>query len=259
MFSIFIYTNILFFGFILYYTLSLIFGFQVNQTFYLLFSLFSISASFLLFLHPRKFQNKNQRIVYLLLYLGFFVYGMGNFLWYFDTHFLGGLLPQQVLNYGFVFQVLSKFLFFFLIKHQFEYQKNCLNHVFTKILKFNILFLILSLVLQNSSFSESKIYEYFFIFESMFTIVYLIYELPYKHKYLLDLKMFISGSVIWFLADVLFMYESNLQIYSLGGISDFVYFVGFYVFVFSCMFKDYLLSNNVNILETSKKENYRYN
>lgn len=259
MFSIFIYVNILFFGFIFYYIFSLIFGFQVNQTFYLLFSLFSISASVLLFLHPRKFQSNNQKVVYLLLYSGFFIYGISNFMWYFDSQFLGQILPPQILNFGFVFQVLTKFLFFFLIKYQFEHQKNCLNLVFSKILKFNILFLLISLVLQNSNFSESKIYEYFFIFESIFTIAYLINELPNKYKYLLDLRVFILGSLVWFFADLIFMFESKFQIYTIGGFSDFVYFLGFYLLVFSCMFKDYVFSSSQKIFETSKKENYRYN
>ncbi len=259
MFSIFIYLNILFFGFIFYYIFSLIFGLPVNQTFYLLFSLFSISASILLFLHPRKFLNDTQKVIYLLLYFGFLVYGISNFLWYFDNQFLGTVLSQQALNFGFIFQVLTKFLFFFLIKYQFEHQKNCLSLVFSKILKFNILFLILSLVMQNSTFSDSNVYEYFFIFESIFTIVYLINELPNKYKYLIDLRLFIAGSFVWFLGDLIFRFESKFSIYSLGSISDFVYFLGFYLLVFSCMFKDYLFSEKERFIESTKKENYRYN
>jgi len=251
MFSIFIYINILFIGFIIYYTFSLIFGHQVNESFYLLFSLFSISASILMFLHPRKFQSNNQKVVYLLLYLGFFIYGISNFIWYFDSQFLGSILPKEVLNFGFVFQVLTKFLFFFLIKYQFEHQMNCLSIVFKRVLQFNILFLLISLVLQNSNFSDSSLYEYFFIFESIFTVVYLINELPNKSKYLLDLRLFIGGSLVWLFADLLFIFENKFNLYSMGGFSDFVYFLGFYVFVFSCMFRDYIFSSKLKIKETS--------
>jgi hypothetical protein len=192
------------------------------------------------------------------LFSGFLIYGISNFVWYLDLVFLKSSLSVEFLNYGFIYQVLTKFLFFFLIKYQYERQKSCVSLVLRRVLQLNILFLIIGLVFQGSSFSETKLYEYFFIFESLFTIVYLFFEMKGRVKYLLDIKIFIIGSVIWLFGDILYLFENFLNYYRLGSLSDFTFFLGFYFFVFSIFFKNYSLRREL-LRDSSKKLKYRYN
>lgn len=145
-----------------------------------------------------------------------------------------------------------------MIKYQYERQQSCVSLVLRRVLQLNILFLIIGLVFQGSSLSETKLYEYFFIFESLFTVVYLIFELKSKVKYLLDVKIFIIGSVIWLLGDILYLFENFLNYYRLGSLSDFTFFLGFYFFMFSIFFKNYSLRREL-LRDSSKKLKYRYN
>jgi len=184
---------------------------------------------------------------------------MTNFLWYLDINLLKSSMSLDFLNYGFIYQVLTKFLFFFLIKYQFERQKNCLSLVLKRVLQVNILLLTLALIFQGSTLSETKIYEYFFIFESIFTIIYLIFELKSSAKYLLDLRIFLFGSLIWLLGDILYFFENFLNYYHLGSLSDFTFFLGFYLFMYSIFFKNYSLRMELLKGESSKNLKYRYN
>jgi len=259
MISIFFYVNILFACFTIYYLFTLFSSFSLTNSFYLLFSLFCIACSSLLFLTYKSYRSTFEKRIYQLLFSGFLVYGFSNFVWYLDSILLKSALSIDFLNFGFIYQVLTKFLFFFIIKYQFERQKNCLSVFLRRVLQVNILFLILALVFQGSTFSETKVYEYFFIFESIFTIFYLIFELRSNVKYLLDIRIFIIGSVVWLLGDILFFFENFLNQYRLGSLSDFTFFLGFYFFIYSIFFKNYSIKKELLRGESSKNLKYRYN
>jgi len=245
----YIYLNTLFLFGLLMYILSQNFSFKLNESFYLFFCLFSIIIPILFLINNYNYANEEEKKAYYFLFLGFCLYGIGNFLWYFnDTLSLG--IDINYINILFFIQVVSKHSFFkFLLSCQEKTTKN-LN--FSKIISVNMGVLVLAVVFSNIISLDNFIYDFYFIFESIISIYFIYYYLFNNFSSHLDLKYFMIGNIFWLLGDCLFLFEFISGKYFIGNIPDFVYFVGFYFMLGSVIFKNFNFMEKLNFYFDTK-------
>lgn len=243
MFKNYIYLNILFiFGLILY-LFSQKNALEFSSFFYLFTSFYSIIISALLLLSEYKYKDREEKRIYSLLFFGFLIYGVANFIWYFNEVWFE-LLSLSMLNTLFVFQIFSKHYF---LRYLTKQGDETVSKIIQNILSLNLGILLLSLFSGNLLNLQIFGTEIYFIFESLFSIVFITYFVKKTYLSHLDLRYFLTGNTFWLLADLAFIYEEFNEKYFMGNLSDFLYFVGFYLMLTSILFKNYNLNQKFNL------------
>lgn len=253
MLKTYIYLNILFIFGLLLYLLGLHFSLNIFNTFYFFFGLFSILIPLLFLISGFQYSSKQEKNVYNLLFIGFLAYGLGNIFWFFDD-FFDLKFEYSYLNFLFIFQVLTKHYFLkFLASSNDEFTS---SKVFRKIFSLNLLVLLFSSFFGNLVTLDELYFEIYFILESLISILFIGYALKIDLTSHLDLRYFFFGNLVWFLADTLFLFEKFSQIYFAGNISDFVYFLGFYLMISSILFKNVILNPKIEFNLTKNLSYY---
>jgi hypothetical protein len=239
----FIYFNILFiFGF-LFYLFSIYLNLDLSNTFYLFFSIFATVIPILFLSSGYEYQNEDERKGYILLFIGFCIYGVANLLWFFSDF---GIFetPIEYLNFLFLTQVLCKHYF---LRYLASLNKDS-RHLkfFQNIFSLNIGLILLALFLGNSFNLYEYYYDFYFILESIFSITCLLVFLRGEIFTHIDLRYFVLGHLIWLTADSLFLIENLRQVYFMGTISDFIYYIGFYIMLYSIIFKNFQFTSKIN-------------
>lgn len=235
----YIYLNILFlFGLFLYF-ISINFSLNLFNIFYLFFSLFGTIIPLLLYFSEFVFKDIEEERSYKVLFVGFFVYGLGNIIWYFKE-LLSLNFDLDFINILFFFQIFTKYYFF---KYLNSVKGESKNKVFDNLFSVNLLILLFAILLGESFNLSSQITDIYFIFESLLSIIFIFYYLANTFTGHLDLNYFGLGNLAWLIADVLFLVEVNTNHYFMGNLSDFIYFVGFYFMLASLIFKNFSFIN----------------
>jgi len=242
----YIYLNILFlFGLFLYF-ISANYSLNISDVFYLFFGLFGTIIPSLLYFNDYIYKDREEEISYKILYLGFFVYGLGNVVWYFNDLFELGI-SLAFINILFLFQTFSKHFFFkYLIKGQ---KKSSKSKIFSNIFSINLLILLLAIFLGNSFKLENQISDLYFILESFISIIFIFSIFLGKYSGHIDFNYFGFGNLIWFLADFLFFIEIKTNHYFMGNLSDFIYYIGFYFMLASLLLKNFHFDNFGNFFQ----------
>jgi len=114
MFRNFIYLNIIFIFGLFLYLVSQKFDLELQSFFYLFFSLSAVTVPLLfIFNLPISNLEKEGPKSFTILFSGFAVYGVANFLWYLDDVFKL-TISLELINLLFIFQIITKNLFFYL-------------------------------------------------------------------------------------------------------------------------------------------------
>lgn len=245
----YIYLNILFsFGLILY-LLSQNFNLDFSKIFYLFFSLFSILIPIVFVINSYAYKDREEKLAYNFLFLGFCLYGVGNLGWYLNDLF-NLKIDLNYFNILFFIQAISKHNFFkYLLSNQGLSKKNI---AFSKIISTNLGVLIFAILASNYVSLDNLLYEFYFIFESLFSVYFIYYYLYRNYSSHIDLRYLFLGNFMWILADILYLFETLSGVYFIGNISDFIYFIGFYLMLSSIIFKDFNFKEKINFyFETS--------
>lgn len=236
----FLYINLISLLTLVTYIFGGIFNNSFNLDFYLIFSLSVIFSSFLIFINSKLFFKKEGSEFFILI-LGYLIYGIANLLWYlFDVFNLNNYF-FEFLNLLFLFQAITKH--FFLIKEGSS-KKRALkrDYILNFLIKGNLLILILTVCFHSFLSKFGSFFEIFFIFESVISILYIKeFLLRCESKYL-NYKIFLFGNIFWLIGDLIFSYSHSINSYTSGDLSDFIYFLGFYLIISSVIFKDFLKS-----------------
>jgi hypothetical protein len=243
MFKNYIYLNILFIFGLVVYLFSQNFSLTLQNSFYLFFGLFGIIVPGLYLSTGFKFKSVEEKSAYQLLFIGFWVYGCANFIWYLNESFTWGIL-EELLNLLFIFQVFTKdyFLRFLAQDSKNGSKKSKLGNLFS----INLGFWLLLLLCKGFLNLEIPYDNLFFIFDSLISILFLSL---YGSRILgahLDLNYFTLGCLIWLVGDLIYFYESYLGIYLMGDIADFIYYFGFYLLLTSVLFKNFSFVTKFN-------------
>jgi len=214
------------------------------SNFYLMFSIFCICSSLILLLTDLDYKSEEDRGVYRYFFTGLLVYGFANLLWFFNDSILNGVLDLNFLNILFIFQTLSKYT---LLIYLTDSQK-VRGKFLTFIMKLNLLFLIFGLFICSYKISLDEYFNYFFIFESIVGILFTLKNYNNLNLTLIDFRYFIAGSTLWLLGDLYYLFDLNLNIYYMGNIVDFVYFLGFYLLLSSILYNNFSWDEKINLL-----------
>jgi hypothetical protein len=240
----YIYLNILFIFGLALYLLSQNLTINVRNSFYLFFSLFSILIPILFLITDYQYQDREESLAYKFLFLGFCLYGTGNLVWYLNDSFNLDIHVNYI-NILFFLQAISKHNFFkFLVLNQNTSRK---NQAFSKIISINLGVLIIATAVSNIVSLNSLLYDFYFIFESILSIFFIYYYLFQNYSSHLDLRYLLLGSLFWLVGDSLYLIEILSGVYFMGNISDFIYFVGFYLLLSSVIFKDFNFKEKINL------------
>lgn len=230
-----IFFNLIFLSTTLLYFLAQNFSFKYYSSFYLCFSVFCMVSSVTLFFTDLSYKDWQQRHVFQNLFIGFFIYGLANFSWFLNEEFLNNSLPENYFNILFAFQVLTKF-------HLFYYYIQDLKSIWYNFTIKLIILVFLVLVCLFSIFSGIEFdfnFNTFFIIETLTSILLLIIYLNNISVGLIDFKYFIAGEILWLIGDILYLNDFSTKIHFIGSIVDFCYFLGFYLFLASVIYKNF--------------------
>lgn len=231
----YIYLNSLFIFGLLIYLFSQKFTFSLQNTFYMFFSLFSTVIPGLFLFNGYRFQDRRERSTYQLLFCGFWIYGVANFIWYLNDT-LNLKISENYLNLFFIFQIFTKDYFLkYLVQKYHNFKPNLIHNIFSINLGIGLFLVFATNFLNLKDFLSNL----FFIYESIFSIIFVLY---YSQKILdsyLDLNLFGYGSLVWLLADTVYYFESFKGVYVMGDISDFLYYFGFYLMLSAILFKNF--------------------
>ena len=239
----YIYLNILFIFGLFIYLLAQNLDLELRSVFYLFFSIFSILIPLGFLVTQYNYQDEAEEKAYKFLFSGFLIYGLGNLMWYINEIFVLDI-PVFYLNLFFLYQIISKNIFF---KHLISSQKDSnLNQTFKLFFNFNLLMLLLTIFYSEVFESRGYLFELYFIFESFVSILFIFYYLNLMYFSHLDFRYFGYGNIIWLLGDILFYFETVSSSIIMGNLSDFSYFIGFYLMLSSIIFKNFSFWEKVN-------------
>lgn len=228
-----IFYNLIFLSTTLLYFLAQNFNLKLYSSFYLSFSLFCICSSLVLIFTDLSYKDTAEGRVFRDFFIGLLVYGFTNFIWFLNEEFLNGQLPENIFNILFTVQVMAKYrlILYFLekLKTSFPYQ----------IAKVCVLLLFFGIFVNSYYFEVSSIFNYFFIVESILSIGLISIYIKPTVISIIDFRYFIAGEVLWLLADLFYLFESSLNYYFMGNIVDFVYFLGFYLYLSSIIYTNF--------------------
>jgi len=244
-----IYINLIFLSILSVYFFAQNFDSQLFNSFYLLFSLFCIACSLVLIFTELDYIDLKEREAYRLLFIGLLSFGLGNLMWFLNDSLLSGSIPINFINVFFLFQLLTKYSFFHFLKKNSDQ-----SNLSTKLFKISLLIVLLILVSEASAISSklTSLLNIFFIIESLITVFYLSQNLVHEEIRLIDLRYFIAGTSVWFLADISYLIDVDINKYSIGNIVDFMYFLGFYLLISSIIYKSFRLEKTFNSLFEKK-------
>jgi hypothetical protein len=245
----YIFLNILFIFGLMIYLLSLNTSISIKDTFYLFFSLFSIVIPLTFLFSEFEYEDKESSRSYKLLFFGFTAYGIGNFIWYLNE-ILGLKISLNYLNSLFLFQGFTKHFFLrYLTKLQ---EETNYNQIFNKIFSLNMLIMLFALFTVRLFDLNNFFLDFYFIFESIVSIVFIFYFLKENFTAHIDIKYFLMGQSLWLFADLLYFFEVYWDVYLIGSLSDFIYFIGFYLMLSSVIFKNFNFSDKLELLLDKK-------
>ncbi len=244
-----IYTNLIFLSILSVYFFAQNLDSKLFSSFYLLFSLFCISCSSVLLFSELAYKDSEERGVYQLFFIGLLSFGFGNLLWFINDEFLSGSIPVNFINILFLFQLLSKYSFFRFLEKGSE-----LSNLTSRLIRVCTLVVMLTLFAEVYSISSlfTSFLNIFFILESLITILYLNQNLTKLNNFLIDIRFFISGTAVWFLADVAYLIDIDFNKYTMGNFVDFMYFLGFYLIVSSIIYKSFKIDKLFNYVFEKK-------
>ena len=244
-----IYTNLIFLSILSVYFFAQNFDSQLFDSFYLLFSLFCIACSSVLLFSELNYKDSEERGVYHLLFIGLLSFGFGNLLWFINDEFLYGSIPVNFINILFLFQLLSKHSFFRFLEKGMVH-----SNLTSRLIRFCSLIVMLTLFAEIYSISSffTSFLNIFFILESVITILYLTQNLVKLNHFLIDLRFFIAGTVVWLFADVTYLINIDFNKYTMGNLVDFMYFLGFYLIVSSIIYKSFNIDRLINYVFEKK-------
>ncbi len=184
-----------------------------------------------------------EKYAYIFLFLGFCLYGIGNLSWYLNDSF-NLKINLNYLNILFFIQAVSKHNFFkYLLSNQTLSRKNI---AFSKIISINLGVLTFAILASNFVSLNTMLYDFYFIFESLFSVYFIYTYLFQNYSSHIDLRYLLFGNLMWLIADSLYLFETLSGIYFMGNISDFIYFIGFYLMLSSIIFKDFNFREKIN-------------
>lgn len=243
MLKAYIYLNILFIFGLVVYLFSQKIGIEFYNLFYLFFGLFSLFIPFLFIIYDFKFRNREERIAYLSLFYGFLIYGACNLLWYLNEA-LFEIIDFKFLNFLFIFQCFTKH--YFLRYLSINDKKN--KAYFSTLFSINIGILLFALFFSSNFHLESYILDIYFIIESLLTVIFIFYYLKESFNLHIDLRYFLYGNLIWLVADILFLIENFTKTYFMGNVSDFIYYIGLYMMLYSILIKNFNYKEKIDFV-----------
>ena len=239
----FLYINLIFFLSFLLFIFAQFFDKAAYLDFYLLFSLSSIFSILIIFLNF-KHLFKKEGSEFSVLLLGYLIYGIANFIWYVFDAFKVEKSFFDILNLMFIFQSISKY--YFLIKEsEGRVGDTKSSLIIENLLKINLFILLLTLVFNTYLKKYGTFIDIFFVFESLISIGYISFYLSKVDSKFLNYKLFLYGNAFWLIGDLLFSYSNNFNLYIAGDLTDFIYFLGFYLIISSVIFKNYNYTKNI--------------
>lgn len=230
----FLYINLIFFLTFTLYILGQFFDKSLLIDFYLLFSLFIIFSTISVTIsHSSYFKKEGSE--FLILTFGYLIYGIANLFWYFfDIFKIDG---YDFLNLLFVFQALTKQ--YFLLKDSKGVGDKSGKKVFEKIITLNILLLSISLIFFQKDGVVENFMQSFFLFEALLCVLFVKFYLLNSYSKFLNYELFLYGNLFWIFGDISYSYAVGVSSYISGGLSDFIYFLGFYLILNSFIFKNF--------------------
>ena len=156
----YIFLNILFiFGLFLYF-ITFNFSIDFQDIFYLFFSLFGMIVPATIYLNGYIYKDREEEKSYKFLFLGFFIYGLANLIWY-----LNEILMLEIsinyLNLLFIFQIFTKH--YFLKYLNFNREGLSFFKVFNTIFSINVLILLISMFVGFYINLNSFIFDLYYV------------------------------------------------------------------------------------------------
>jgi hypothetical protein len=245
MLKVYTYLNSLFIFGLVIYLFSQKIGIEFSNLFYFVSCLFSLVIPMLFIVSNFNYEDREEKTAYLILFLGFLIYGFGNLIWYFNDAYFE-ILDVKYVNLIFIFQCFSKHYFFRYLSLNLNGTKN--HNYFTQLFSLNIGILLLALFFSENLQLESYLVDIYFVLESLLTVIFIVFCMKESFGEHIDLKYFMIGNLIWFIADILFLLETYSNTYFSGNLADFIYFVGLYFMLYSILIKNFNFTEKLNYI-----------